>query len=140
MAKVMKPTLDEMFVFVTIADVGSLARAAQNLHQPNSVMSRLLPRLEEKLDTTLIGRTTRSLELTEEGKLFREHAQSLLAPVALAEEQTISRRKRVAGRLRINAATPVMHHLVVPLISEFHRAYLSTRRQGLVRVCWGAPR
>jgi DNA-binding transcriptional LysR family regulator len=140
MAKVMKPTLDEMFVFVTIADVGSPARAAQNLHQPNSVMSRLLPRLEEKLDTTLIGRTTRSPELTEEGKLFREYAQSLLTTVALAEEQTISRRKRVAGRLRINAVTPVMHHLVVPLISEFHRAYRSSRRQALVRVCGGTPR
>ena len=105
MAKVMKPTLDEMFVFVTIADVGSLARAAQSLRQPNPVMNRLLPRLEEKLDTTLIGRTTRSLELTEEGKSFRGHAQSLLATVALAEQQTISRRKRVGGRLRINAAT-----------------------------------
>src|ERR1700761_4354894 len=48
----MKTTLDEMSAFVTIADVGSLTRAAEKLHQPTSVMSRLLSRLEQKLDTT----------------------------------------------------------------------------------------
>jgi DNA-binding transcriptional LysR family regulator len=119
----MKTTLDEMSAFVTIADVGSLTRAAEKLHLPTSVMSRLLSRLEQKLDTTLIRRTTRSLELTEEGEFFLEHARSILASVELAEEQTGSRRKQLAGRLRINAATPFMQHVIAPLICEFHTTY-----------------
>lgn len=119
----MKTTLDEMLTFVTIADVGSLTRAAEKLHQPTSVMSRLLRRLEEKLDTTLIRRTTRSLELTEEGQIFLEHARGILASVEVAEEQTVSYRRQPAGRLRINAATPFMQHVIAPLIPEFHRAY-----------------
>lgn len=119
----MKTTLDEMSAFVTIADVKSLTRAAEKLHQPVSVMSRLLSRLEQKLDTTLIRRTTRSLELTEEGQFFLEHARSILASVELAEEQTGSRRKQLAGRLRINAATPFMQHVIAPLIPEFHTTY-----------------
>jgi DNA-binding transcriptional LysR family regulator len=119
----MKTTLDEMSVFVTIADVGSLTRAAEKLHQPNSVISRLLRRLEQKLDTTLIRRTTRSLEFTEEGQFFLEQARSILASVELAEEQTGSRRTQLAGRLRINAATPFMQHVIAPLIPEFHLTY-----------------
>ncbi|GJH01489.1 LysR substrate-binding domain-containing protein [Paraburkholderia terrae] len=119
----MRTTLDEMFAFVTIADVGSLTRAAEKLHLPNSVMSRLLRRLEQKLDTTLIRRTTRSLELTEEGQVFLEHARSILAAVDFAEEQTVSHRKQLAGRLRVNAATPFMQHVLTPLIPQFHVSY-----------------
>ncbi|WP_431822371.1 LysR substrate-binding domain-containing protein [Burkholderia sp. F1] len=119
----MKTTLDEMLAFVTIADTGSLTGAADKLHQPTSVMSRILRRLEEKLDTTLIRRTTRRLELTEEGKVFLERARDIIASVELAEEQIISQRETPAGRLRINAAMPFMQHVIAPLISGFREAY-----------------
>ncbi len=93
----MKTTLDEMLAFVTIADTGSLTGAADKLHQPTSVMSRILRRLEEKLDTTLIRRTTRRLEVTEEGKLFLEYAREIIASVEFAEEQIVSQREKPAG-------------------------------------------
>ncbi|BCZ85608.1 LysR family transcriptional regulator (plasmid) [Paraburkholderia terrae] len=119
----MKTTLDEMLAFVTIADIGSLTGAADKLHQPTSVMSRILRRLEEKLDTTLIRRTTRRLELTEEGRVFLEHAREIIASVEFAEEQIISQRETPAGRLRINAAMPFMQHVVAPLMEGFRETY-----------------
>jgi DNA-binding transcriptional LysR family regulator len=115
----MKTTLDEMMAFVTIADVGSLTGAADRLAQPTSVMSRVLRRLEEKLDTTLIRRTTRRLELTEEGRVFLEHARSIIASVELAEEQIVLKRDALAGKLRVNAAAPFMQHVIVPLMPGF---------------------
>lgn len=119
----MKTTLDEMMAFVTIADVGSLTGAADRLAQPTSVMSRVLRRLEEKLDTTLIRRTTRRLELTEEGRVFLEHARGIIASVELAEEQIVLKRDALAGKLRVNAAAPFMQHVIVPLMPGFHETW-----------------
>ncbi|WP_321806271.1 LysR substrate-binding domain-containing protein [Burkholderia sp. BCC1993] len=119
----MKTTLDEMLAFVTIADTGSLTGAADKLHQPTSVMSRILRRLEEKLDTTLIRRTTRRLEVTEEGKLFLEYAREIIASVEFAEEQLVSQREKPAGRLRINAAMPFMQHVIAPMMPGFREAF-----------------
>ncbi|RQX82081.1 LysR family transcriptional regulator [Burkholderia anthina] len=119
----MKTTLDEMLAFVTIADTGSLTGAADKLHQPTSVMSRILRRLEEKLDTTLIRRTTRRLELTEEGKLFLDYVREIIASVEFAEEQIVSQREAPAGRLRINAAMPFMQHVIAPMMPGFREAY-----------------
>jgi DNA-binding transcriptional LysR family regulator len=119
----MKTTLDEMLAFVTIADIGSLTGAADKLHQPTSAMSRVLRRLEEKLDTTLIRRTTRRLEMTEEGRVFLEHARDIIASVEFAEAQIVRQREAPAGTLRINAAMPFMQHVIAPLMSGFRETY-----------------
>jgi len=119
----MKTTLDEMLAFVTIADTGSLTGAADRLHQPTSVMSRILRRLEDKLDTTLIRRTTRRLELTEEGNVFLDYARDIIASVEFAEDQIARQRETPAGRLRINAAMPFMQHVIAPMMPGFREAY-----------------
>lgn len=56
----MKATLEEIVVFLTVVDAGSLTAAAEHLDQPVSTTSRLLARLEQKLQTILLRRTTRS--------------------------------------------------------------------------------
>ncbi|MEN3809236.1 LysR family transcriptional regulator, partial [Chromobacterium piscinae] len=66
----MKVTLDELQAFATVVDTGSITAAAQQLDLTVSATSRSLSRLEEKLKTTLLRRTTRRLELTEEGRAF----------------------------------------------------------------------
>lgn len=63
----MKTTLDELQAFATVIDSGSISAAAEHLGQTASGVSRALSRLEDKLDVTLLQRTTRRLELTEEG-------------------------------------------------------------------------
>ncbi|VTR54484.1 D-malate degradation protein R [Serratia fonticola] len=72
-----------------------------------SGISRALSRLEKKLDTTLLRRTTRRLELTEEGQSFLAHAREIINSVEHAEEQMALRRLNPAGRLRVNAAAPL---------------------------------
>jgi DNA-binding transcriptional LysR family regulator len=84
-----------------------------------SAVSRTLSRLEAKLDTTLINRTTRRMDLTEEGKYFFERSKLILAQMDELEEHLSSRQQKPAGRLRINAAVPFMLHGIVPYIAEF---------------------
>ncbi|MES2073047.1 MAG: LysR substrate-binding domain-containing protein [Pseudomonadota bacterium] len=119
----MKTTLDELLAFITVVDSGSVTAAAEQLEQTVSGISRALGRLEEKLQTTLLRRTTRRLELTEEGSVFLAQARKIVESVDQAEEQMAIRRERPAGRLRINAAFPFMLHVIVPLVEGFRQAY-----------------
>ncbi|MGE8320342.1 MAG: LysR substrate-binding domain-containing protein [Comamonas sp.] len=119
----MKTTLDELQALVAVVDSGSITAAAELLGLTVSAASRTLGRLEEKLQTTLLRRTTRRLELTEEGTAFLLQARAILASVDAAEEQMAARRMRPAGRLRVDAATPFMLHVLVPLVEGFRERY-----------------
>ncbi|SDD01751.1 DNA-binding transcriptional regulator, LysR family [Cupriavidus sp. YR651] len=119
----MKTTLDELLTFTVVVDSGSITAASEQLGQTVSAVSRALGRLEEKLATTLLRRTTRRLELTEEGAAFLTHARHILEAVDTAEEQMAIRRLKPAGKLRVNAATPFMHHGILPKIGEFLKRY-----------------
>jgi len=119
----MKATLDELQALIAVVDSGSITAAAQRLDLTVSGLSRALGRLEQKLDTTLVRRTTRRIELTEEGKVFIARARSILGALDAAEEEMAVRRQQPAGRLRVNAATPFMLHAVAPLVPEFRQAY-----------------
>ncbi len=119
----MKTTLDELQAFVAVVDTGSITAASELLDQTASATSRTLGRLEEKLQTTLLRRTTRRLELTEEGSAFLQRARAILVSVDEAEELMAARRVRPAGRLRVDAATPFMLHVLVPLVDSFRARY-----------------
>lgn len=72
----MKVTLEELQAFVVVIDSGSITAAAEQLGQTASGISRALRRLETKLDTTLLHRTTRRLALSQEGELFLTQARA----------------------------------------------------------------
>jgi len=115
----MKIELEELTVFLAIVDSGSMTAAAERLGQPVSTVSRLLGRLEEKLATPLLRRTTRRLDLTDEGTAFVDDARGILRAVQAAEDRIVERRGQLSGQLRIDAATPFMLHALVPLIPEY---------------------
>lgn len=119
----MKARSDELQIFVSVIECGSISAAAELVGQTPSAVSRTLSRLEAKLDTTLINRTTRRMDLTEEGKYFFERSKLILAQMDELEEHLSSRQQKPAGRLRINAAVPFMLHGIVPYIAEFRRLY-----------------
>ncbi|OZI38759.1 LysR family transcriptional regulator [Bordetella genomosp. 5] len=119
----MKTTLDELMTFIAVVDAGSISKAAEQLGQTVSGASRTLSRLEEKLRTTLLRRTTRRLELTGEGAAFLEQAREVVNLVEGAEEQMAARRERPAGRLRVDAASPFMLHVVAPLVNGYRERH-----------------
>ncbi|WP_413731429.1 LysR substrate-binding domain-containing protein [Sodalis sp. RH20] len=119
----MKTTLDEMQAFIAVVDSGSITAAAAQLDQTISATSRTLGRLEEKLRTTLLRRTTRRLELTEEGRAFLERARDIVRAVEETEELLSMRRNQPSGLLRVDAASPFMLHVIVPLVAGYCERY-----------------
>ncbi|KIF62932.1 LysR family transcriptional regulator [Pseudomonas sp. CFBP13508] len=119
----MKARSDELQIFVCVIECGSISAAAEQVGQTPSAVSRTLSKLEAKLDTTLINRTTRRMDLTEEGKYFFEQAKLILDQMDQLEERLSSRQQTPSGRLRINAASPFMLHAIVPYIDEFRQLY-----------------
>ncbi|OBX03884.1 LysR family transcriptional regulator, partial [Gallibacterium genomosp. 3] len=66
----MKTNSDELSIFVNVVESGSFSRAAEHLNMANSVVSRSVKRLEQKLGVNLLNRTTRNLSLTAEGERY----------------------------------------------------------------------
>ncbi|MNR83730.1 HTH-type transcriptional regulator DmlR [compost metagenome] len=114
---------DDLKTFVAVIDSGTLGAAAQHLGLTTSAVSRALSRLEEKLATTLLTRTTRRMELTDEGQLLLNKARAILAALDEAEEAIRVRRQKPSGRLRIDAASPFILHVIVPHVAEFRALY-----------------
>lgn len=123
MRPALKSRSDELQVFVAVIQSGSISAAAEQFGQTPSAVSRTLSKLEAKLDTTLINRTTRRMDLTEEGRFFFEQAKDILARMDELEERLSLRQQTPAGRLRINAASPFMLHAIVPYVAEFRERY-----------------
>ena len=119
----MKATSEELSIFVAVVESGSFSRAADQLELANSAVSRSVKKLEMKLGVTLLNRTTRQLSLTEEGERYFRRVQQILQEMAAAENELMETRQSPRGLLRIDAATPVMLHLLMPLIKPFRERY-----------------
>ncbi len=91
--------------FVSVVESGSFSRAAEQLGQANSAVSRAVKKLEMKLGVSLLNRTTRQLSLTEEGERYFRRVQSILQEMAAAESEIMETRNTPRGLLRIDAAT-----------------------------------
>lgn len=115
--------LPALITFDAVISGGSFSAAAERLGQTPSGVSRTMSRLEAKLGMTLITRTTRRLDLTEEGAWLLERARKLLAELADTEAQLSHRRAQPAGLVRVNAATPAFDHLIAPLAAGFMDRY-----------------
>ncbi|MBL5966492.1 LysR family transcriptional regulator [Lelliottia amnigena] len=119
----MKATSEELVIFVAVVESGSFSRAAVQLGQANSAISRSVKKLEMKLGVSLLNRTTRQLSLTEEGERYFLRVQSILQEMAAAETEIIETRSTPRGLLRIDAATPVVLHFLLPLVKPFRERY-----------------
>lgn len=119
----MKATSDELLVFVTVVESGSFSRAAEQLGQDNSVVSRSVKRLEQKLNIQLLNRTTRQISLTQEGERYFGRVQKILQDMTAAENDLLENHNVPQGLLRVDAATPVVLHILTPLVAEFSERY-----------------
>ncbi|WP_083615984.1 DNA-binding transcriptional regulator YafC [Pantoea sp. 1.19] len=119
----MKAHSDELRIFVAVVESGSFSRAAQRLDMANSAVSRAVKKLEARLGVTLLARTTRQLSLTQEGEHYFRRVQHLLRELAAAENDLIASRQSPSGVLRVDAATPVILHLLMPMIHGFRSRY-----------------
>jgi len=107
----------EMEVFVRVIREGGFSAAARTLDLTPSAVSKLIARLEQRIGTRLLVRTTRALRLTEEGEAYHRAASRILQDLNDAEQAAAS--GAVRGRVRVNASLPFGTMFVAPSIAGF---------------------
>lgn len=105
--------LSGVSALAAVVEGGSFARAADALGITTSGVSRAVSRLETRIGTRLLDRTTRSVGLTDEGRQFYEQVKPSLANIEDAATIASGAANIVRGRLRVNI-DPVVSHLILP--------------------------
>lgn len=115
--------IEDYILFARTVALGSQSAAARELRISPAMVSKRLVRLEERLGTRLINRTTRQLILTDVGTLFYHKVTAILAACEEAENMIAGRMDHPAGRLRISAGIVVGRQMVSPHLASFLRLY-----------------
>jgi DNA-binding transcriptional LysR family regulator len=116
-------TLQNMRLFLRVAEAGSFTAAAHQMGTTIAHASRAVSDLESHLQTRLLQRTTRRVALTEAGSRYVERCEQILAYVDEAEAEAGDTHSRPAGKLKMHAMSSFGKHYVVPMISRYRERY-----------------
>ena len=114
---------DDLEILLAVIDSGGFSAAAELLDIQVARVSRAVSKTEKQLGVTILNRTTRRIDLTDEGRLFVESVRTGLLLIQQAEQDLVTRGELPAGRLRIDAASPFIFHQLIPLIEPFNKAF-----------------
>jgi len=118
----------ELLAFTRVVEAKSLSRAAIELRVPRATIGRRLARLEERLGTRLLRRTTRSLALTDAGERFYRQARIVLDALSQAETCVRSDGEAMRGELRVSVP-PVHDDSLLALLTGFAKEHPDVRLQ-----------
>jgi DNA-binding transcriptional LysR family regulator len=115
--------LTGLIAFARSGSLGSYTAAARALGVSPSAVSKSVQRLEQRLGLRLFSRTTRSLNLTSEGRDLHERTLRLLREADAIEQAAAAARSEPAGILRITAPLPIGTHILAAALPLFRRRY-----------------
>jgi DNA-binding transcriptional LysR family regulator len=119
--------LDNILIFVKVAQFESITRAARSLGMPISTVSRRLSVLESELGVSLLGRTTRRITLTAQGREYFSQCQEPLNLLQEAEQVLTQAQKRPAGLLRITVPVILSREPFFDFMSAFMKDHARIR-------------
>lgn len=111
--------LNQILIFIKVVESGSFTKAAELLKQPKSRISRRLAALERSLNTQLIYRTTRQMQLTETGKDYYRRCAPLILDLENANSAITTHAEELSGILRLTAPEDFAKIILAPLVDEF---------------------
>jgi len=112
--------LTSMEAFVAVGEAGSFTRAAVRMRLSTPMVTLHVRRLEEHLGVRLFNRSTRRVDLTEEGRQFLSYARATLDAYATAE-MALRPGAGIAGRVRLDVPASIGHSFIVPALGAFQR-------------------
>jgi len=115
--------VDDMTIFARVVERGSLSAAGRELRLSPAVVSSRITKLEARLGVRLLNRTTRTVNPTEEGRLYYEHCLRILAEIAEVERKLAEKKESPSGVLRISAPTVMGRRWIAPMIPEFRESF-----------------
>jgi len=107
----------EMQAFVRIAERQSFTQASEDLRIPRATVTNLIKRVEQRIGTRLLERTTRTVRLTQDGEAYYRRCVRLLAD--MEEAEGLFRNTAPKGLLRVNLQGTLARHFVVPALPDF---------------------
>ena len=119
--------LNEILVFISVADRLSFDGAARELGLSASTVSRRIAQLERRLGVALLQRTTRNVRLTDAGATYRARCGAVMDAAAQADDALTAHRDDLHGTLRINAPLLFGQRVLAPLAAEFAVAHPGLR-------------
>jgi DNA-binding transcriptional LysR family regulator len=121
--------VNDILVFVRVAQAGSFSKASKLLGMPVSTVSRRVAELESQLGIPLLLRTTRSLKVTDLGKAYLEHGQAIASELEKAQAIVSSLQSIPQGTLKITTTPDFGNFFLGKLISEFLKAHPRVRAE-----------
>lgn len=115
--------MDALQVFVKVAELASFTQAALALNMPRATVSRAVQQLEAQLGARLLQRTTRQVQLTQEGQAAYERGRELLSGLDDLQDMFRNTPMALSGRLRVDMSSGVARQLVIPRLPEFLQAH-----------------
>ena len=115
--------LDDLALFLRVAQTQSLSEAARQLDQTPSAVSARLKRIEEELGVRLVERTTRSLRLTPEGERFMQTCDTMTSTWSRGQSMLRQDARSVEGRIHIAAPTDTSSQFLAQWIGEYIGAH-----------------
>ncbi|MGR2660230.1 LysR family transcriptional regulator [Chromobacterium haemolyticum] len=119
--------LDDLQLFVSIVDAGSLNAAARRLGVPTATLSRRLQALERELGCRLLHRSARRMELTAEGGQYYEQCRPLLQSLSQATASLADSLHQVKGVLRVLSPLSLGNDVLVPVWRRMLKDYPDLR-------------
>lgn len=119
--------LNDVAIFVKVAQLESFSRAGLALNMPVSTVSRRVAALEEQLRTTLIQRTTRKLSLTAQGRAYYAETSGPLNHLFDAEIALVDRQREPKGILKITAPVALAHEAFYEFLSSFLKTHVQVQ-------------
>jgi DNA-binding transcriptional LysR family regulator len=115
--------LESLRIFVTVAELASFTRAAEQLGLAKAPVSTAVQRLESGLGARLLQRTTRNVRLTPDGEQFLERARALVAEADRLQAMFRQAGGALRGRLRVDLPTILARDVIIPRLPEFLAAH-----------------
>lgn len=106
-------------IFYTVALTGNISRAAEELFISQPAVSKAVQKLEQSTGTLLFTRSSRGVQLTEEGELLFSHVKSAFQTLENAENQLRLRREFGVEQLRIGVSSTLCKYILLPRLKDF---------------------
>ncbi|WP_049735170.1 LysR family transcriptional regulator [Rhizobium ecuadorense] len=118
-----RTNLNDILIFMAVVDAGSFIAGGQAMGLSRSAAGKAVIRLEERLAARLLNRTTRTLSLTDEGRVFYEHGLQILASVDEAEASVGGQSGMPRGVLRLTLPDAFGRLVILPLLEKYLRTW-----------------